>query len=108
MKSKIVAILLCMLMIAVIPLAAGMNCATETGQESDGIFSKTVVRGVILGSKTDGKTTSFFALRVHYTTYNLFGEDESGFIMFQKVSFNSKFTGYLGKFYVSGAFRGSI
>ena len=105
MNKKIVGIILCTLMLAAIPVAAGTSSDTDT--EKTGIFGKTYVRGFILGSRTEGIVTSFFALLVHYRTYSLFGETDSGVLVFQKVSFIGKFSGHLGRFYVMGTFRGT-
>jgi len=108
MNKKILAVLLCMLMVAVVPVATGMQCGPETDDVSAGLFSRTVVRGFILGSRTEGMVTSFFALSVYYTTYSLFGEEESGVLVLQTVRFIGKFTGHMGRFYVSGTFHGTV
>jgi hypothetical protein len=108
MNKKIVGILICMLMLSTIPVVAGIHGDTETTTGSDGLLGRTVVRGVILGSHSTDRTTSFFALRVHYTTYSLFGQPESGFLILKRVTFTGQFIGYLGKFYIAGTFRGSV
>ncbi|MFH1101079.1 MAG: hypothetical protein V1726_03480 [Methanobacteriota archaeon] len=107
MNKKIVGVMLCLLMLVAIPVAAGVQ-STTSPDESDGLFTRTVVRGVILGSRTDGRTTTFFALAVHYTTYKLIGEPETGMIILKRVTFNGNFIGHLGKFTISGNFRGAI
>jgi hypothetical protein len=107
MNKKIVGVLFCLIMLAAIPMAAGMQSDAES-EDSLGLFGRTTVRGFILGSRTEGRITSFYALRVVYTTSSLFGEDESGVVMFQRISFTGKFTGHLGRFYVNGMFRGTI
>ena len=106
MNKKIIGILLCMLMLATtIPIVAGGN--TDTVAPA-GPFSKTTVRGFILGSRTEGMVTSFFAILVHYTTSSLIAEDVSGVIILQRVSFVGKFTGHMGRLYISGMFRGTV
>ena len=105
MNKKIVGVVLCLLMLTVIPVAVGMQ---STVDENDALLKRTVVRGVILNSKTEGRTTTFFALYVHYATYGLMGEIDSGVLMLKRVSFNGKFNGFMGKFYVAGSFWGSI
>ena len=107
MNKKIIGVLLCLIMLAAIPTAAGMQSDAES-EDSLGLFGRTTVRGFILGSRTEGRITSFFALRVVYTTSSLFGEDESGVVMFRRVTFMGDFTGYLGQFCVNGMFRGTI
>ena len=108
MKKKLIGILLCMLKIATVPIAAGINNDVQEDQEKDGILSRTVVRGFILSSNVGERSTSFFALRVHYTTYNLFGEEQTGVLMLKRVTFTGKFTGHLGNFYIAGTFRGDV
>ena len=108
MNKKIVGIILCTLMLATIPLAAAMPHEAENATENTGIFDRTVVQGIILGSKTEGRVTSFFAIFVHYKIYSLLGgEKDSGVLMFQKVSFTGKFTGKIGQFFIMGTFPGS-
>lgn len=108
MSKKIGAILLCMLLVATIPVASGLAQPEETKEAPVGILSKTQVFGLILGSRTSGYSTSFFAVCVFYKTNNLIAEDESGVIMFQRVSFVGNFNGFMGKLFVAGSFRGSI
>ena len=110
MKKKIIIgslmAVLMLVMLATIPVAVGMQYDTET-EESLGLFSETTVNGFILGSSTAGFKTSFFALFVKYSISNLFGEEESGVLVLQRVTFFGKFTGNIGDFYISGSFRGT-
>ncbi len=107
MNKKIVGIILCTLMLATIPLAAAMPHEANNATENTGIFDRTVVKGIILGSRTEGRVTSFFAVFVQYKTYSFLGEKDSGILMFQKVSFIGKFTGKIGQFFIMGTFPGS-
>ena len=106
MKKKLISVLLCMLILATIPIATGMQCDKES-EESLGLFSKTTVKGFIFGSSTTGLKTTFFAVVVKYTTSNLFGEEESGILVLREVTFLGKFCGQMGDFYISGTFRGT-
>ena len=108
MNKKILAVLLCMLVVATVPVATAMAQAPQEEDETTGIFSRTRVCGLILGSKSNGLTTSFTALFVSYKTNNLIAEDESGILILKRVTFMGKFTGYMGKFFVCGTFRGSV
>ena len=107
MNKKIVGIILCTIMLATIPLAAAMPHDAGNAAENTGIFDRTVVKGIILGSKTEGRVTTFFALFVQYKTYSLLGEKDSGVLMLQKVSFTGKFVGKIGTFFIMGTFHGS-
>ena len=104
MNKKIVGTLVCMLILASIPIVAG----THVEEKEDALFGRTIVRGIILNPNTEGRTTSFFALRVHYTTYNLLGEVDSGVLILKRVVFRGNFVGYMGNFYISGTFRGTV
>jgi len=108
MNTKLGAMLLCVLLIATVPVASGMAQSVQTSEDSVGLFSKTQVVGLILGSRTSGITTSFFAVCVFYKTNNLIAEDESGVLLFQRVSFVGKFNGFMGKLFVFGSFKGNI
>ena len=93
-------------MLMAIPIAAGMQ-STTTDSGSDALFGRTVVRGYILGHKEQGRTTVFFALFVHYTTYSLMGGAHSGYLIMKRVAFNGNFMGAMGKFYIAGSFHGT-
>ena len=109
MKSKVVGILVCMMMLATIPIAAGLN--SEVGYEcgTTGIFDKTIIRGIVLFPKVsqDGKTINFLALRLSFRTIYLDGITH-GIVKFQCIQIPSNFKGYFGKFYIIGTFRGSL
>ena len=108
MNRKILAVLLCMLFAVTVPVATAMAEAPQEEDEATGIFSRTRVTGLILGSKSNGLTTSFTALFVSYKTNNLIAEDESGILILKRVTFMGKFTGYMGQLFVCGSFRGSV
>lgn len=108
MNKKIIGIALCVLMLTLIPTAAGLQSAPEEAEGADGLLKRTVVKGFIFNPKTEGRTTTFLALFIQYTTYGLMGETDSGVVVLRRVSFNGRFTGFMGKFYVQGSFRGTI
>jgi hypothetical protein len=108
MNKKIVAIVLCMLMFATIPIVAGMQ-TTQTSSPPDdtGLLSKTYVRGFIISHHRIGLGYTFFAICCHYTTHNFLRPPESGFFILKQVTFLRKFTGHIGMFYIHGMFRGT-
>jgi hypothetical protein len=110
MKSKIVGILICMMLLAVVPIAAGIELNKEPQKDPAGLFDRTTVRGLVLFKRTaqGGDTIKFFALRLHYRTISLNGERESGIIMFQPVSIPNTMTGYYGHFFIMASFRGTL
>jgi len=66
MKAKILSILICMLMLATVPLAAGA-IDTEDTETTDSIFGWTIIRGFIGNLKKQGNDLYFRAIRLHYT-----------------------------------------
>ena len=70
MKTKIVAFMMCMLMITIVPLAAGMMIEKETepDEEPEGIFGITIIRGFVSNVKQKGTDITFRAIRLHYFT----------------------------------------
>ncbi len=109
MKSKVVGILVCMMMLATIPIAAGLN--SEVGYEcgTTGIFDKTIIRGIVLFPKVsqDGKTINFLALRLSFRTIEPDGITY-GVVKLHRFQIPNNFKGYLGNFYIFGSFRGSL
>ncbi|MEM0493521.1 MAG: hypothetical protein QXS02_06190 [Candidatus Thermoplasmatota archaeon] len=104
MRNKIIVAALCILMIsAMLPVTIAVN---PQGDNTDGchkkLFSKTCIKGFIIGPKTEGRTLTFFAIFVQYATSSLLGETERGVLILQKVSFTGRFFGELSKFYISG------
>jgi hypothetical protein len=108
MKKKVIGILVCMMLLALIPMAAGMTCETSQS-ESTGLLDKTTIRGIVLFPrlKDGGKTVTFLAVRLHYRTTNL-GETRTGVLRVAHVEIPNNFNGYMGKFYIFGTFRGAL
>ncbi len=108
MKKKLVGILVCLMMVSMIPVAAGMMNDTET-QENSGIFAKTTVRGVVLGLRLadGGNTIKGFALRLHYRQTTL-GETKNGVLRLAPIEIPNNFNGYIGKMFIFGTFRGCL
>ncbi len=109
MKSKAIGILVCMMMLATIPIAAGLNSEVGSKCETTGIFDKTIIRGIVLYPRIsqDGKTINFLALRLSFRTIYLDGITH-GIVKFQRIQIPNNFKGYFGKFYIIGTFRGSL
>jgi hypothetical protein len=67
MKAKILSILICMLMLATVPLAAGAIDIEQDTETTDSIFGWTIIRGFIGNIKKQGNDLYFRAIRLHYT-----------------------------------------
>lgn len=118
MKKKVVGILICMMLMTMIPGAAGLNYnidATEETKviyddepETEGLLDKTVIRGVVLFPRsTLGGEFKFFALRIHYTTVYL-GGVKKGTVMLRSITLHNIPNGIIGNFYIAGMFRGNL
>jgi hypothetical protein len=112
MKNKLIGILICvMLLVLMLPITAlGTTIASEPQMTTSGPFDRTTVYGFVLfkGALDQGKILHFFAIRLHYTTTNLFGESYSGIKLMEPVEIPSSINGYVGYWYISGTFRGSF
>ena len=117
MKKKVIGILVCMMLMAMIPVAAGLNCDTETTEtkficnnepEPESILDNTVIRGVILFPRSIfGGDFRFFAVRIHYTTIYL-GGVKTGTIILRSITLPNIPNGFIGNFYIMGLFRGNL
>ena len=66
-KRKILGIFICVLMLATIPLAAGMAVDSEPNDPETTEIGRTVIRGIVFNYRPSGLGHKFFALRIHYT-----------------------------------------
>lgn len=105
MNKKILVVVFCLSMVATIPIAAGMQ--PRQNHEPSGIFGRTYICGIILGLRTNGRYTSFIAVFCHYTVYRLLHSEESGYIVLEQVTFNKRFSGFQGDFFIRGTFQGT-
>ena len=65
-KRKVIGIFVCMLMLATIPLAAGMTVDDTPDDPETTDLGRTILRGFVLNYRNSGFGNKFFALRVHY------------------------------------------
>ena len=110
MKKELIGILICMMMLATIPIVAGIQLDTNpTTTETTGPFDKTFIRGIILFPRlaSGGKEINFLAVRVHYRTISLV-ETKEGVLKLQRVTIPNELNGILGKFYIFGTFQGEL
>ncbi len=94
MKKQLIGLSICMVLLATIPLAAGMSCVPEetVTTDSEGLV-KTFVRGIIMRPRSTGRSVSFGALFVHY---RVLGKGTSAVVRFpHRISFDGDFKGIL-------------
>ena len=65
-KRKIIGLIVCFLMIATIPLAAGIATDDNPEDPQTSEFGRTIVRGFVFNYRPSGFGHKFFALRIHY------------------------------------------
>ncbi len=116
MKNKIMSLLICMLLISIIPIAAGVSMERETQseEETEGVFGITIIRGFISNVRQQGTDTTFRAIRLHYFTISPM-ERTHGTIRLQKCTVNDFAferrwdMGLLGSFsWIFGVVRGGL
>ena len=64
-KRKLFGIFICVLMLATIPLAAGMTVDESNDPETTDV-GRTIVRGFVFNYRPSGLGHKFFAVRIHY------------------------------------------
>jgi len=109
MRSKVVCILVCMMLITIIPIAAGMNIKNKPVSQISDVLAKTTIRGIVLFPKIspDGKTINFFAIRLHFRTIDIDGINY-GVVKLHYFQIPKNFNGYFGNYYIFGSFRGKL
>lgn len=107
--KKVLAIFICMLMLTLIPVAAGATTEpTKDPQTTD--LGYTFIRGIITKPQltNGGHYISFRCIYVHYMTKGI-GSKESGVLhMFQKITIDNNFAGYIGDHFIFARFNGKL
>ncbi len=109
MKKVCVALLITTLMLAMIPIAAGIQPVVNERQNPnvDGLFGRTYLRGIIIGYHDYGLRKEVTAIFCRYTIIKLFHPPVSGFYVLHHLTFLRKFVGYHGLFLINGVFHGT-
>jgi len=115
MKEKLVAALICMLLVSLVPIGAGMSVEKEPEPEpEDGVFGITIIRGFVSNVKQQGTSITFRAIRLHYLSFSTM-EKITGVVRLQKCTiddfaFERRWDmGPLGSFsWIFGIIRGDL
>ena len=106
--KKIIAIFMCMLMIAVIPASMAKEITPENDEENEGETGliKTLVWGIKLPHRLslNGKYITFFAIKIHVRT---FGFGDSHVYRLNRMKFKSDWNGFVSPFFVFAIFDGT-
>jgi hypothetical protein len=107
--KKILAILMCMLVMMLIPVAAGATTEQQNDPQASQIGS-TFIRGII--TKPDlvngGHYVAFRCIWVHYSTRGI-GQQQSGCLhLFQKIVLKNNFQGFVGNHFIMAHFPGLL
>jgi hypothetical protein len=107
--KKTLAIFMCMLVIALIPVAAGATTTQTTDPQANAIGT-TTIRGIITKPQLEngGHYVSFRCIWVHYNTHGI-GQSQSGFLhLFQKLILKNNFQGFVGDHIIIAHFPGLL
>lgn len=98
-----------MMLMAVIPAAAGLNCNTESGAETEGLIKERIImRGLIFNPHTTfGGKFAFIGIRVHYTAIGIQGV-RRGILHMQRITLPDTPNGIITNGYMLISFRGHI
>ena len=109
MKKKIIGILVCMMLMAVIPTAAGLQLDTEPEEETTGLLKQRIIlRGLVLNPHTTiGGKFAFLGIRVHYTAVGIQGI-RRGILHLQRIVLPDTPNGFITNGYMIVSFRGDI
>jgi len=117
MKKKVIGILVCIMLMAVIPTAAGMNCDTKTkaiandgpDSETEGLLKdKIILRGIVFNPHTTfGGKFAFFSFRVHYTAIGIQGI-RTGTLLMRRVTLPDDPNGFIGNMYMFCTLRARL
>ena len=117
MKKKVIGILVCIMLMAVIPTAAGMNCDTKTkaiandgpDSETEGLLKdKIILRGIVFNPHTTiGGKFAFIGVRVHYTAIGVQGI-RRGILNMQRITLPDTPNGLITNGYMIVSFKGDI
>jgi hypothetical protein len=105
MKKALIGLLICiMMLVTILPITAAAD-STPIGP-----FGHTTVRGfaIPLGMSATGKITHLLALRLHFSTTTITGQNSFGVLRFRPIDIPTKVIGYRGHLYIFASFQGTL
>ena len=111
--KKIIAIFMCMLMIAVIPasMAKEITPENELDNEPENEGETGLIKTLVWGTKLphhlsmNGQYIKFFAIKVHVRT---FGSGDTHVYRLNRMTFNADWNGFVSPFFVFAIFDGQV
>jgi hypothetical protein len=106
--KKILGIFICMLVMTMIPVAAGATTTTKNPEQSK--IGWTFVQGIITQPqfRNGGALMEFRCIFVHYTAVGI-GQSQSGFMyMMQSMIVPGDFRGIIGNHFIIARFLGTL
>ena len=89
MKKQLIGFIVCSLLLCTIPLAAGINIATENDEEpASGLLGWAWIRGWVMSPRELGNYMSGRAIRVHFIDFSGL-ETKAGIIKVKLISFKT-------------------
>jgi len=101
--------MMCLVLLAAIPMAAGMATPNNQKLQSSNILDVTFLRGFVLFKRVadGGQTLLFFAIRIHYTTIGISGY-KSGVLKMRPMQIPNSIRGIYLRLYMFCMFHGDI
>jgi hypothetical protein len=103
MKKKMIGLLICMLFIATIPMAAGMEISDDDDTTGTTALKKTFMWGMIINPTITSRTITFRAIWVHF---RVFGGGYTGKIVGKRVIVENQGIFKLNPPFIIGLFDG--
>ena len=101
---------MCALLLAAIPVAAGMSIPKEDKKQTSGLLDFTILRGIVLFKRVtdNGKTLRCFAVRVHYMTIGPLSGFKTGVLKLRPIAIPNSIRGMFVRFYIFSIFHGDV
>jgi hypothetical protein len=91
MKKKLLVLVICTILIATIPVAAGsIDTPIKKSSQTQNIFGWVIIRGMVFAWKEYGNEVHARAIRIHYRTWGP-GEHVQGVVMGKEIIFKDRF-----------------
>ena len=109
MIKKLPLILILLILLNIFPTVTALTSPLRTHSNDSELIERTFIRGFILFPRetNNGETLTFFAIRLHYTSFTIDGA-AIGNIRLRSVTIPNLLTGYSNRLYIIGTFHGSI
>jgi hypothetical protein len=102
--------LMCVMLVAAVPIAAGVTIHKGKTSQPTNLFDTTVLHGIVLFKRVvdGGKNIRFFAIRIQYVTVSADGDHRTGVIKLRPIVIPDSMRGYYRNFFLVAVFHGTV